>query len=198
MLLKTNKTHKIQIFRNMVTTEAHRNTHPWPHYTHKGMYTQVDMVSGMCKLHHLRPFLGKQLSSCAPKQTCTRQPYQGIWWLGDDPTTSFLFFHTPLAFSQPSYLAVHITLPDSRGGRKGRGGVREEDGAIDRFGGEGWEKYGTSMIGQTVCMCECPAIAQGKHKLTWEVHNFSTVPQLRKPLHFSNASRHFFSFHLPI
>lgn len=35
---------------------------------------------------------------------------------------------------------------------------------------------GGGMIGQTVCMRECAEIAQGKHKLVWELNHLSTVP----------------------
>lgn len=36
-------------------------------------------------------------------------------------------------------------------------------------------------IGQTVCMCECAEIAQGKHKLAWELNRLSTVPLSESP-----------------
>lgn len=41
---------------------------------------------------------------------------------------------------------------------------KEEDGR------EGMDEklQGGGRIGQTVCMCECAEIAQGKHKLAWE------------------------------
>lgn len=35
---------------------------------------------------------------------------------------------------------------------------------------------GGGTIGQTVCMRECAEIAQGKHKLVWELNHLSTVP----------------------
>lgn len=35
---------------------------------------------------------------------------------------------------------------------------------------------GGGMIGQTVCMREFAEIAQGKHKLVWELNHLSTVP----------------------
>lgn len=41
------------------------------------------------------------------------------------------------------------------------------------------------MIGQSICMCECAEIAQGKQKLAWELNHLSSVPLSEKPRHLS-------------
>lgn len=83
------------------------------------------------------------------------------------------FSHHSSSFSQPSSLAVHITLQDSTGERNWGGGRRGLRGGLR---GKGWEIIKRGMIGQMVCMCECAEIAQGKHRLAWELDHISTVP----------------------
>lgn len=36
------------------------------------------------------------------------------------------------------------------------------------MGGKDEKLQGGGTTGQTLCMCECAEIAQGKHKLAWE------------------------------
>lgn len=134
----------------------------------------------MCKVHHpprhTHTHLGKQLN----KHTHTHHVARLTREYDDSvmtPTTSLSSFTLLSSFSQPSSLAVHITLPDSRGGEK-EGDERERREA--EWDGRDEKLQGGGTIGQTVCMCECAEIAQGKHKLAWELNHLSTVPLSEK------------------
>lgn len=102
----------------------------------------------------------------------THSFYQGIWWLRDDPHNISPLFHTPLVFFSALLPGRSHNPPGLQRGKKR--GMREEEGRDEKLQGGG-------MIGQTVCMCECAEIAQGKHKLAWELNHLSTVPLSKSP-----------------